>query len=73
VTERPFFLTEAELRTLTGRAIKAKQIEWLKGQAIPFHVSATGHPVVVRSAIDGHRQPTLPPPRRTWSPALAEV
>ena len=73
MTERPFFLTDDEVRQLTGRALKSYQTQWLRDQGVPFRISATGHPVVVRSVIEGRMEPTAPPPRRTWSPALAEV
>ncbi|MDR0275056.1 MAG: DUF4224 domain-containing protein [Burkholderiaceae bacterium] len=68
MNERPFFLTDAELRTLTGWSMKSKQAQWLKAQAIPFRVNATGHPVVTRSTIEGREQQPL---RRAWEPSLA--
>jgi hypothetical protein len=73
MTERLFFLTNDEMRQLTGRTLKKLQIQWLKDQAIPFRVSVTGYPVVVRAVIEGRKEPTLPQPRRTWTPELAEA
>jgi len=51
------FLTDEEIATLTGRRLKSKQIEWLRKEGIPFRTSATGHPVVTRSTIDGRPEP----------------
>jgi hypothetical protein len=73
MTEPPFFLTEEEMRQLTGRTLKAYQIQWLKEQAIPFRINAIGHPVVVRAVIEGHKEPPMPQPKRTWQPELAEA
>ncbi len=47
------FLEPEEIRTLTGRATKGKQIEWLRQNGIRFWVNACGKPIVPRSAIDG--------------------
>jgi len=73
--EQPFFLTEDEVRRLTGRAVKTKQVEFLKTQGLPFRVNALGQPIIVRSVIEGRSAPTAPPPspRRAWAPALAGV
>jgi hypothetical protein len=46
------FLEPEELARLTGRKMKSLQIVWLRTSGIPFWVSATGHAVVPRSAID---------------------
>lgn len=62
------FLEEEELAKLTGYKFKSKQIEWLRAQAIPFRVSATGHPVVTRGAIEGRKEePALP---ERWAPRV---
>lgn len=50
------FLDDGELRKLTGRAYKSRQIEWLRSEGIPFRVSATGHPVVTWAAVEGRRE-----------------
>jgi hypothetical protein len=62
------FLEDDELAKLTGYKIKSKQIEWLKAAAIPFRVSATGHPVVTRGAIEGRKEEPAKPPR--WVPSV---
>lgn len=64
------FLNPDELAVLTGRKTKSKQIEFLRRAGIPFRVNATGHPVVVRSAIDGGRP--VPEPKR-WMPRVIGV
>lgn len=65
----PLFLEDGELRTLTGRKTKSKQIEWLRQNGVPFRVNATGHPVVTRAAIDG-RQPAEAIQSRGWTPRV---
>jgi len=47
------FLSNQELVLLTGRKIKAKQIQALRSMAIPFFVNALGRPVVARVAVEG--------------------
>lgn len=51
------FLADDELRRLTGRSWKSLQIEWLRAEGLPFRISATGHPVVTRAAIEGRPIP----------------
>lgn len=60
------FLTNDEIATLTGRKIKSKQIEHLRQRGIAYYVDATGHPVVLRSAIEGKN--SAPKPETTWKP-----
>ena len=60
------FLTDKQLQTLTGRKTKSRQIAWLKQERIPFRVSATGHPVVVRGVIEG-RVEDHATARRAWA------
>lgn len=65
------FLDDDELRRLTGFSRKSKQIQWLRDQALPFWVSATGHPVVARATVEGH--PTAVPPvpgAEPWEPRV---
>lgn len=50
------FLTPDELTELTGRKIKSKQIEALRRMGLPFHVNASGKPVVPAAAIEGRKQ-----------------
>jgi len=52
------FLDSEEIAELTGRKIKSKQIDTLRKIGIAFFVNATGHPVVLRSAIEGKQQAT---------------
>ncbi|MFS2027121.1 DUF4224 domain-containing protein [Massilia sp. CT11-137] len=47
------FLTPDELAELTGRKIKSKQIEALRRMGLPFHVNASGKPVVPSWAAQG--------------------
>lgn len=43
------FLTDGELRQLTGKSRYTAQIEWLKENGWRFTVSAIGHPVVANA------------------------
>ena len=63
------FLENDELVKLTGRRFKSHQIAWLRKQAIPFRISATGHPVVTRSAIDTAAN-QAGPVRTGWTPRV---
>ncbi len=72
MTTPEMFLGEDELRKLTGRQWKSKQIAWLRREGIPFRVSATGHPVVLRSTVEG-RTNAAPPPARGWTPRVLEA
>jgi hypothetical protein len=59
------FLTPDELAELTGRKIKSKQIEALRRMGLPFHVNATGKPVVPSWAAQGRpltESPKVEPP-----------
>jgi hypothetical protein len=47
------FLSDDELADMTGYAIKSRQIEWLRGNGLPFFVSASGHPRVARTLLTG--------------------
>jgi hypothetical protein len=49
------FLNQEDLATLTGRKIKSKQIEALRGMGLPFHVNAVSKPVVARVAVEGRQ------------------
>lgn len=64
------FLDDTELQQLTARKYKSKQIEWLRAQCIPFRVSATGHPVVTRSAVEGRSGAESLPLLGGWSPRV---
>lgn len=54
--------------TLTGFKIKSKQIVRLRAQGIAFHVNASGHPVVTRAAVEGHREAAAA--QDGWPPGL---
>lgn len=64
------FVDDAALKRMTGYAWKSLQIGWLRAEGIPFRVSATGHPVVLWSAIDG--RPAVPEPKAApaWTPRV---
>ncbi|RST54143.1 DUF4224 domain-containing protein [Variovorax sp. DXTD-1] len=65
------FLSDEELIVLTGFTWKSKQIRWLQSEGIPFRKSATGHPVVTRSAIEGRPVPAQEAqPVRGWVPRV---
>ncbi|MBS0323358.1 MAG: DUF4224 domain-containing protein [Proteobacteria bacterium] len=63
------FLEPAEIRVLTGKAQKAKQIEQLRRMGVPFYVNAAGHPVVARAVIEGGRK-EQPAAVQPWRPAV---
>lgn len=60
------FLDPGEVAALTGRKIRAKQIEQLRVMGIPFFVNAAGRAVVVRSAIEGKN--ATPTEKKAWVP-----
>ncbi len=63
------FLDAPDIRRLTGKAQKAKQVQQLRTMGIPFYVNASGHPIVARSAVEGGRKEqakTVQP----WRPAV---
>ncbi|WP_307702189.1 DUF4224 domain-containing protein [Variovorax paradoxus] len=62
------FLSDADLAKLTGFKIKSKQIDWLRTEGLPFRISATGHPVVTRSAVEGREDSATA--EISWTPGL---
>lgn len=64
------FINEKELSKLTGRKMKSLQITWLRTEGIPFRVSATGHPVVTRAAVEGRKPEPETQPKNTWVPRV---
>jgi len=62
------FLEPAEVAELTGRKMKSLQIQTLRQMGIPFHINATGHPVVCRSVVEGSGKPE--PEKRAWTPRV---
>jgi biotin operon repressor len=63
------FLSEDEVAELTGRKVKAKQIDQLKKMGVPFYVNASGRAVVVRSVLDGSMA-KAEPEKRGWMPRV---
>ncbi len=63
------FLEHPDLKRLTGRQQKSRQIEWLRAEGIPFRVSATGHPVVLWAAIKEKHVATS----ESWRPRALEA
>lgn len=63
------FLEDPDLKRLTGRQQKSRQIEWLRIAGIPFRVSATGHPVVLWAAVKGKDVETT----EAWRPRALEA
>lgn len=68
------FIDDDELQKLTGRKIKSKQIQWLLQEGIPFRKSATGHPVVTRTAVEGRdsKVADAAPARTPWVPRVLQ-
>lgn len=66
--ETLMFLEPTELVILTGRRMKGHQIVALRQMGIPFHVNATGHPVVTRAAIEGRKDTDIVKP--VWVPQV---
>ena len=64
------FLTPDELRTLTGRARKAQQVQQLRQMGIPFWVNAAGRPVVAKAAIEGRPIAANHETGNTWQPRV---
>lgn len=63
------FLDDPDLKRLTGRLQKSRQIEWLRAAGIPFRVNATGHPVVLWVALHGKDVKTT----EGWQPRALEA
>nr|WP_246216305.1 DUF4224 domain-containing protein [Paraburkholderia agricolaris] len=65
------FLSTQELVQLTGRKVKAKQIDALRRMGIAFFVNALGRPVVARAAIEGKGEAVRERPvRSSWQPRV---
>ena len=65
------FLNDDELVKLTGRKMKARQIEALRSMGLPFFINAIGQPVVARSVIEGGKKTEEPKPR--WTPNVLKM
>lgn len=59
------FLSSEEIADLTDRKTKSKQIDYLRSSGIAFFVSATGHPKVLRSTLEGRKEA---PQENKWKP-----
>ncbi|MEX3954727.1 DUF4224 domain-containing protein [Trinickia sp. EG282A] len=65
------FLSTQELVELTGRKVKAKQIEVLRRMGLPFFVNALGRPVVARAVVEGSLQSSSERAvRASWQPRV---
>jgi hypothetical protein len=69
------FLNDAELRQLTGYRRPSAQRAWLKLNAIPHYVAASGRPVVLKEALhertfNGPNGPQAHPRLRLAAPPL---
>lgn len=64
------FLTREEVKELTGRVLRSKQVDHLRAIGIPFFLNAAGWPMVTRSVIDPSiRYHPTPETTHTWQPA----
>jgi hypothetical protein len=66
------FLDPGEVSELTDRTFKSLQIKWLRENGIAFRVSATGHPKVLRSVIEGRSAPA-PVAKPKWIPDVLKT
>lgn len=62
------FLTQPELRELTGFALKSKQITQLRTMGIAFRINGCGRPVVTVAAVEGYAD--TQPIKQAWQPAV---
>lgn len=54
------FLTDDDLRRLTGRPRRAEQRRYLEREAIPYRINDRGQIVVSWSAVNGQREVRRP-------------
>lgn len=64
------FLTDDELRTLTGSPQKGRQAEWLRAHRIRHYVNLEGRPVVARAWLEIGSE-VVPMPQRPNLAAIA--
>ena len=62
------FLTQPEIRELTGFAIRSKQINQLRKMGVAFFVNGCGKPVITTAAIEGRKD--VPQAQQSWQPAF---
>lgn len=70
--QRDYFLTEDEVRRLTGFCDRAKQRQFLVQQGIPCRSNSVGDTIVVRYHVEGRygEAPTMAP---TWQPRAIQA
>jgi len=59
------FLTDDDLRTLTGRARPSAQLRWLSANGYRHAVAADGRPVVLRAEVEARLSSGSKTARRT--------
>lgn len=64
------FLTDDELRQLTGRKLRTAQAAALRKMGVPFFQNAVGRAMVARAAIEGRDTSFATPPAPGWTPAV---
>lgn len=64
------FLTDEDIRRLTGFAHKAKQVTQLRRMGVPFFVNASGQPVVACSAVQGGAKAAEAKVPQPWVPRV---
>jgi len=65
------FLESDEVRRLTGRAWRSKQIAALRRMGVPFRVNDAGEIIVARVHIEGREDQRVEEPKPKWQPANA--
>jgi hypothetical protein len=71
LTMADVFLSTQELVQLTGRKVKAKQIDALRRMGVPFFVNALGRPVVALAVIEGRSEAAAQRTARAlWKPRV---
>ncbi len=66
------FLTDDELKDLTGYQRHADQRQWLLRHAWTFVVAATGRPIVSRAYAE-NQMGAAQPKQATWTPNVAAI
>lgn len=71
MSAQTLFLTDEELRQLTGYQRNADRCCWLKRNGFVFEVAATGRPVVLRSHLEARLSGKPEQRANEWTPNLA--
>jgi len=66
------FLSPDDLAMLTGRRQKRRQIAQLRAMGIPFHVNASGVPIVAETAVQGGT-PMPAQNKPAWQPRIVST